>query len=113
MHAPLAPLSHNTVHTWKSKQLNAYSSWSGCLSIHNLSLQGFSINIPTRRAINQNEKEQSRPAEEQENTLQAVLQKAVINYYQLKAVADRAIPHLTACNRGMGKWTEVGEKQGV
>lgn len=65
-HTPLALLSHNAVHTWKCKQLNAYSSWSGCLSTHNLSLQGFFLNIPTCRAINQSEREQSRPTEEQE-----------------------------------------------
>lgn len=68
-----------------------------------MSLQGFSINIPTCRAINQNEREQSRPAEEREkeNTLQVVLQEAVINYYQLKAVTDSAILHLSGPQEGL------------
>lgn len=53
--------------------------------------------MPMCRAINQTEREQSRPAEEQEkeDTLQAGLQKVVINYYQLKAAADRVILHLS------------------
>lgn len=67
------------------------------------------------RAINQTEREQSRPAEEEkkEDTSQAGLQKVVINYDQLKAVADRAILHLSGLQQRARKWKEVGEKQSV
>lgn len=67
-----------------------------------------SISITTCAAINQSEGEQSRLAEEQqkENTLQAILQKVVINYCQLKAATERTTLHL-------GEWKEAGEERGV
>lgn len=67
-----------------------------------------SINTTTCGAINQNEGERSRLAEEQqkENTLQAILQKVVINSCQLKAAAERTTLHLGGRGSG-GGWGET------
>lgn len=112
MHTLLAPLSHNAAQAGKSKQLNAHSPLSGCLSIHILFLQGFSINIAMCRAINQNEREQEQASRRARKYSAGHSAKVVINYYRVEAVTDRAVLHLGSLQQrakeAKGDWRERG-----